>query len=63
MATVTERIEVLTGELREAVTKYNQTIEAQNVLREQIIATQGAINALQEFAKENALNDLQSVEE
>jgi len=33
------------------------------VLREQIIATQGAINALQEFAKENALNDLQSVEE
>lgn len=63
MATVTEKIETLNAELREAVTQYNQTIEAQAVLREKIIATQGAINALQEFAKDETLNRLKEVEE
>jgi capsid protein len=63
MATVTEKIEALNAELREAVTQYNQTIEAQAVLREKIIATQGAIGALQEFAKDEVLNKLKEVEE
>ena len=52
MATVTERIENLTAELREAVAQYNQSIESQAVLREKIIATQGAIGVLQDLAKE-----------
>lgn len=63
MATATEKIETLNAELREAVTQYNQTIEAQAVLREKIIATQGAIGALQEFAKDETLNRLKEVEE
>lgn len=63
MATVTERIESLKTELQAAVVQYNKNIEEQAVLREQIIATQGALNALQEFAKDETLNRLKEVEE
>lgn len=70
MPTVTERIESLKTELQAAVVQYNKNIEEQAVLREQIIATQGALNALQEFAnalqefaKDETLNRLKEVEE
>lgn len=52
MASVAEKIEGLISELQEAVNEYNKTVELQGALKEKIIATQGAINALKELEAE-----------